>query len=89
MTEDKSTPRPWQCQHCSKRFVDAFALREHHKVKHKSKKLPKAVKDAIHQHRGKRGDFEESFADRAIQAQLDHAMGIDNPDYDWLVEPFK
>jgi hypothetical protein len=34
-------------------------------------------------------DDDESFADRAIQAQLDNAMGIDNPDYDWLVEPFE
>jgi DNA-binding XRE family transcriptional regulator len=34
-------------------------------------------------------DYEESFADRAIAASLDHAMGVPNDDYDWLVEPFK
>ena len=32
---------------------------------------------------------DESMADRAIAAELDHAMGVDNPDYDWLVEPYK
>jgi len=34
-------------------------------------------------------DDDESFADRAIQAELDHAMGIENDDYDWLVDPYK
>lgn len=34
-------------------------------------------------------DDDESFADRAIQAELDHAMGVENDDYDWLVEPYK
>ena len=52
-------------------------------MKHKNKKLAQAVKDAT------RRDHEESFADRAIDAALDHAMGIDNPDYDWLVEPYR
>lgn len=86
---DPSPAKPWQCRHCPKRFTDPFAMREHHKAKHKHKKLPQAVKDAIHAHRERRGDFEESFADRAIAAELDHAMGVDNPDYDWLVEPYK
>lgn len=84
-----SEQKPWQCNHCTKKFADVFALRDHHKVKHKNKKLSKAAKEAIHAHREKRGDFEESFADRAINAQLDRAMGVDNPDYDWLVEPFQ
>ena len=75
--------KPWQCAHCKKRFADAFAVREHHKMKHKNKKLAQAVKDAT------RRDDDESFADRAVAASLDHAMGIDNPDYDWLVEPYK
>ena len=73
-------PKPWQCDHCSKRFVDAFAVREHHKAKHKNKKLAQAVKDAT----GRRDD-EESFADRAIAAELDRAMGVHNPDGDWLL----
>lgn len=34
-------------------------------------------------------DDDESFADRAIAASVDHAMGVSNPDYDWLVEPFE
>lgn len=33
-------------------------------------------------------DDDESFAMRSVNAQLDHAMGIDNPDYDWLVDPY-
>ncbi len=75
--------KPWQCNHCSKRFVDAFGVRGHHKAKHKNKKLAQAVKDAT------RRIEEESMADLAIAAELDHAMGISNPDYDWLVEPYK
>lgn len=34
------------------------------------------------------GADETSFASRAIDAMLDHAMGGHNPDYDWLVEPY-
>ena len=34
-------------------------------------------------------DDDESFADRAVQAIIDHACGVDNPDYDWLVEPYE
>jgi ferredoxin len=83
MTVASPKEKPWGCSHCSKRFVDAFAVREHHKKKHKNKKLSQTVKDAT------RRDEEESFADRAIAAELDHAMGIGNPDYDWLVEPYK
>jgi hypothetical protein len=30
-------------------------------------------------------DDEESFADRAVQAEIDRACGIDNPDIDWLL----
>lgn len=76
--------KPWPCSHCHKRFVDAYAVREHHKAKHKNKKLAQAVKDAT-----RRRDDDESYADRAIAAELDHAMGISNPDYDWLVEPYR
>ena len=28
---------------------------------------------------------DESMADRAVQAQLDEAMGIYNPDQEWLI----
>ena len=78
-----SEAKPWKCKYCTKRFVDAFAVREHHKAKHKNKKLQQDVKDAT------RRDEEESFGDRAIAAEVDHAMGVDNPDYDWLVEPYR
>lgn len=79
-----SKEKPWQCSQGAKRFVDAFAVREHHRMKHGSKKLAQAVKGATR----RRAD-DESFADRAIAASLDHAMGINNPDYDWLVEPYR
>lgn len=79
------TTKDWKCSHCTKSFVDAFAVRSHHNKKHKGKKLAQAVKDAT---RRVRDDDDESFASRAINAQLDHAMGVHNPDYDWLVEPY-
>lgn len=34
-------------------------------------------------------DDDESFAMRAVNAEIDEAMGIENPDYDWLVGQFK
>jgi hypothetical protein len=30
-------------------------------------------------------DADESLADRAIEAEIDRACGIDNPDIDWLL----
>lgn len=30
-------------------------------------------------------DDDESFADRAVQASIDRAMGVPNPDADWLL----
>lgn len=30
-------------------------------------------------------DDDESFADRAIQAEIDHACGVPNDDIDWLL----
>lgn len=69
MTATKSV----RCPHCCKRFADNSGVYCHIKVKHGGK--------------GK-GDFrdepEESFADRAIQAQIDIACGIPTDD-DWLV----
>lgn len=75
--------KPWNCDHCGKRFMDAASVRMHHNKKHRGKKLAHDVKVALH------SDDDESFASRAIQASLDRAMGIDNPDYDWLVAPYE
>lgn len=33
------------------------------------------------------GDDDESFSDRAVQAELDRAMGVENEDIDWLIPP--
>lgn len=30
-------------------------------------------------------EHEETFAERAVQAEIDRACGIDNPDIDWLL----
>lgn len=58
-----------------------------------NKKLLKKVEGKKHDRKPsysrKTEPTNESFADRAIQAELDHAMGIGNEDYDWLVEPYK
>ncbi len=76
----------FKCHLCSKSFADGHAQRAHHKSKHGNKKMP----DSIRKHNlPRRGDDDDSYASRAIDAQLDHAMGIHNHDYDWLVEPFK
>lgn len=76
--------KSWKCTHCNRRFTDPNGVMQHHKQKHRGKKLADDIKAALHDN-----DDDESFADRAIAAELDHAMGIDNPDYDWLVEPYK
>jgi len=71
--------KPIKCPNCARRFADNNAALQHVKKKHGGKGAASFRSD----------DDDESFADRAIAAQLDHAMGIDNPDYDWLVEPFE
>ena len=78
--------KPWGCSYCKKRFADAYAVREHHKQKHKGKRIDPKVTAAI---RALKDDDDESFASRTLNAELDRAMGVDNPDYDWLVEPYK
>lgn len=73
-----------QCRHCKRRpFADGNGLRLHHLAKHKGKKLPPEARLV------RKDDDDDSYAARAIQAELDHAMGIKNADYDWLVEPYK
>jgi len=81
--------KPFGCDHCKKRFADAYGARMHHNLKHKGKSLNKEVRSAIRAAKAARYDDNESFASRAIEAALDHAMGVHNPDYDWLVEPYK
>lgn len=84
------TGKPWKCDHCSKTFADADGARMHHNKKHPNKRLNKEVRKAFYNAKAaKREDDGESFASRAIDAQLDHAMGIHNDDYDWLVRPFR
>ena len=70
------------CPNCQRKFADNNAVAMHIKAKHGSK--------GIAPHRAEnQPDYEESFADRAIEAAIDHAMGVSNDDYDWLVEPFE
>lgn len=69
-----------KCPYCSRMLRGADGVYSHVKQKHPNKKRA---------HLRRKNDDHESFADRAIAAQLDHAMGINNPDYDWLVEPYK
>ena len=69
--------KPLGCSHCAKRFADERSRRMHHKAVHAT-----AVKCSA-----RSADNDESFATRSIKARLDHAMGIHNEDYDWLVDP--
>lgn len=65
----------YQCHLCPRSFGDALARRQHVKVKHKGKiAKPRRTEDD-----------DESFAERAVQAEIDRACGIDSPDIDWLL----
>ena len=70
------TAGPIPCAYCTKTFKDENARWSHTKMRHPGKKnlRPPRAKDD-----------EESFADRAVQAEIDRACGIDNPDIDWLL----
>jgi len=70
--------RTAQCPNCSRKFGDNNAVYLHIKAKHGGKGKAAFAPEE-----------DESFADRAIRASLDHAMGIPNDDYDWLVEPWE
>jgi hypothetical protein len=65
------------CPHCGKRLLGRSGVYTHIKVKHggKGKGAFKPVRD----------DDDESFADRAVQAEIDRACGIPNDDIDWLL----
>jgi hypothetical protein len=70
-----------KCPYCPKMLKGADGVYSHVKKVHPNRKRAHL--------RPARADDDESFASRAIQAELDHAMGISNPDYDSLVEPYK
>lgn len=82
------------CPICKSSFFNKKQLRKHHKKCHecprcnkefktlRSKK--KHMKDA---HKKSQAEREPSFGELARQAELDHAMGEYNPDYEWLCDP--
>ncbi len=65
-----------ECPHCNRRFADKNSVYSHCKAKHPNKERK--------QFAPVRDDEEESFADRAVQAEIDRACGIPNDD-DWLL----
>jgi hypothetical protein len=69
----------YQCSTCQKKFKKEQGAKahiaDHHKKKGGEVRLLPEVQP----------DHEESFADRSIDAHLDRAMGIYNPDSDWLI----
>ena len=69
-----------QCSRCLKRFRTKKSAEDHIRQLHggSGKVLPYVYKH--------RADADEpSMADRAVQAELDRAMGIGNDDIDWLL----
>ena len=77
--------KPWKCTKCERAFASVDDLYSHCKKKHNRVGMNAEAKATRAE---KQGEY-ETIASRAVQAQLDHAMGIDNPDYDWLVEPYQ
>ena len=76
----------YQCSICKRRFTTSKGANAHMDAKHdsggvvtfteyKRKPAPKPKAD----------EDDESFADRAVQAEIDRACGIYNPDQDWLL----
>ena len=76
------TARPIPCAYCAKTFVDEVGRWTHTKAKHHGKKNP--YPESLRKKYAAE-DAEESFADRAVQAEIDRACGIANPDIDWLL----
>ena len=81
------TAGPIHCPYCKKTFVDVGAQYSHWKDRHRNRTMPAESKAFRAQKKIER-EGDPSFADRAIEAQLDHAMGVHNLDYDWLVDPY-
>lgn len=62
------------CPHCGKKLADKNGVFLHLKAKHGGKGAGAFKPD----------DDDESFADRAVQAEIDRACGIPSDD-DWLL----
>jgi len=69
--------KPWACSRCGKKYASPEAVRAHLRDKHKGK-------GAVARATTKKHDDEPSMAYRAVQAEIDRAMGIPNDD-DWLL----
>jgi hypothetical protein len=74
---------PWRCNRCLKKFADPAPVRQHIQHVHKGvgepERVPKSAKRLREEAEG------PSMADRAIDAELDRAMGVYNPDAEWLL----
>ena len=81
---EEVSPRHRKCAMCGKTMGSRMGLWSHLKDKHKVESP--AAEHFLKAGRQHKNDSEPSFASRAIDAQLDHAMGIANDDYDWLVQ---
>ncbi|MCP5087897.1 MAG: hypothetical protein GY952_13980 [Rhodobacteraceae bacterium] len=68
----------YECPKCGKPFKSARGVADHSRDVH-GEALP-----ARRKYRKKRGDRDESFADRAIRAQMQRDMG-ELVDDDWLL----
>lgn len=68
------TEKPIHCAHCTRRFIDGNGLWMHMKAKH-----PKEKRADL------RSEREESFADMAVEAEINRRMGIYDGDTDWLL----
>ena len=71
--------KPFECSRCHKKFATKRAVIQHvsathHGVGSADKRKPKVYEPD-----------DESFADRAVQAQIDKACGIYNYDQEWLL----
>jgi hypothetical protein len=75
------TAGPIQCAYCGKTFVNEVGRWTHTKSKHHGCKNPYPESMRVKQ----AANDDESLADRAVQAEIDRACGIDNPDIDWLL----
>ncbi len=72
-------PMKFQCSRCQDKFRTEQGTQMHIANRHK-KRGGEVLPYTPPPH-----DESESFADRAIDAHLDRAMGIYNPDADWLI----
>jgi len=71
--------KKWACAVCMRRFGSERAAADHRRDVHKSSGSATAVP------RPPDEPDDESFADRAVRAELDRAMGVYNPDQEWLL----